>query len=362
MKLEPVFAILLAISILSQSLYAQTFVTDKKEPRSFLLASGTQPIAIYTDTHDDWLVHKTAELLQHDIEMVTGKKPNIISSLSSSPKQLIIIGTIDSCDLIGKLASEKKLKMDSVKGKWEAFTLQTIQNPFKDVQHALVIAGSDKRGAAYGAFELSQQMGVSPWYWWADVPVKKKNEVYIKSGTYNYSSPSVKYRGIFINDEAPAFSGWTREKFGGVNHLVYEKMFELLLRLKANYLWPAMWGNAFNDDDTLNPVLANKWGVVMGTSHHEPMLRAQQEWKRYGKGAWDYTKNDSVLRTFWRKGIENMDHHESLVTVGMRGDGDELMTQGTAIGLLERIVADQRKIIAEVTGKSASQTPQVWAL
>jgi len=123
-----------------------------------------------------------------------------------------------------------------------------------------------------------------------------------------------------------------------------------------------MWGNAFNDDDTLNPVLANKWGIVMGTSHHEPMMRAQQEWKRYGKGAWDYTKNDSVLRAFWRKGIEHMDHHESLVTVGMRGDGDEPMTKGTAIDLLERIVADQRKIIAEVTGKPASQTPQVWAL
>src|SRR5690242_2301624 len=157
MKLRSVFVVLLAI--LSNILYAQTFVTDKKEPGSFLLASGTQPIAIYTDTHDDWLVHKTAELLQHDIEMVTGKKPDIVSNLSSSPKQLIIIGTVDSCDLIGKLANEKRLNMDSVKGRWEAFTLQTIQTPFKEVQHALVIAGSDKRGAAYGAFELSQQMG-----------------------------------------------------------------------------------------------------------------------------------------------------------------------------------------------------------
>ena len=123
-----------------------------------------------------------------------------------------------------------------------------------------------------------------------------------------------------------------------------------------------MWGNAFNDDDTLNPILANKWGIVMGTSHHEPMLRAQQEWKRYGKGPWDYTKNDSVLKAFWKKGIENMDHHESIVTIGMRGDGDMPMTQGTAIGLLEKIVAAQRKIIEDVTGKPASQTPQLWAL
>jgi Glycosyl hydrolase family 115/Gylcosyl hydrolase family 115 C-terminal domain len=147
-----------------------------------------------------------------------------------------------------------------------------------------------------------------------------------------------------------------------VNHLVYEKMFELLLRLKANYLWPAMWGNAFNDDDTLNPILADKWGIVMGTSHHEPMLRAQQEWKRYGKGQWNYDSNKVELDQFWRKGIENMDHHESIVTIGMRGDGDMPMTQGTAIDLLERIVSDQRKIIEDVTGKPASETPQDWAL
>ncbi len=205
-------------------------------------------------------------------------------------------------------------------------------------------------------------MGVSPWYWWADVPVKKKKEIYIKSGIYNDGSPSVKYRGIFINDEAPAFSGWTKEKFGGVNHLVYEKVFELLLRMKANYLWPAMWGNAFNDDDTLNPVLANKYGIVMGTTHHEPMLRAQQEWKRYGKGQWNYDSNEIVLKDFWKKGIEKMDSHESIVSIGMRGDGDMPMTLGSNISLLERIVHDQRKIIEDVTQKPASATPQLWAL
>ena len=178
----------------------------------------------------------------------------------------------------------------------------------------------------------------------------------------NYNSPSVKYRGIFINDEAPAFAGWTKEKFGGFNHLVYEKMFELLLRLKANYLWPAMWGNAFNDDDKVNPVLADQYGIVMGTSHHEPMLRAQQEWKKYGTGAWNYNSNDSVLRSFWKKGIQNMGTHESIVTIGMRGDGDEPMTQGTAISLLEKIVADQRKIIEDVTLKPAAKQPQLWAL
>ena len=359
---KKLFLTIFANLLIMQFLFSQNFVAEKNELGAFPVVTSSQTTSIYVDENDDWLVHKAASLLQNDIEMVTGKKPEIISTLPSTIKNVIIIGTIGQSSLIQKLATEKKLDVTNIKGKWETFKLQTINNPLKGIENAFVIVGSDKRGAAYGVFELSQEIGVSPWYWWADVPVKKKNEIFIKKGAYKFGPPSVKYRGIFINDEAPAFSGWTKEKFGGVNHLVYEKMFELLLRLKANYLWPAMWGNAFNDDDTLNPILANKYGIVMGTSHHEPMLRAQQEWKRYGKGAWDYTTNDSVLRAFWKKGIENMDHHESIVTIGMRGDGDKPMTQGTAIDLLEKIVADQRKIIEEVTGKPASQTPQDWAL
>ena len=353
---------------------------DKSMPGAFPIvssgATSARAAAIYVAPTDDWLVHQSATLLQHDIEMVTGRRPELISTIPSSGN-VIIIGTIAGCPSIDSLAAAHRLTLDSIKGKWEASTIATLDGTANRPSrghgnsllkapgapsHALVIAGSDKRGTAYGVFELSRQMGVSPWYWWADVPAKQHKEVYIKPGVYRYGSPSVKYRGIFINDEAPAFSGWAKEKFGGANHLVYEKIFELLLRLKANYLWPAMWANAFNDDDTLNPVLADKWGIVMGTSHHEPMLRAQQEWKRYGHGPWDYTTNQSVLRSFWRKGIEHMDHHESIVTIGMRGDGDKPMTEGTATQLLENIVTDQRKIITEVTGKPASQTPQLWAL
>jgi hypothetical protein len=353
--------LLFAVLFVSLTVSAQTFVTSKKEAGAFAIASP-EGATIYVDPGDDWLVNKAATLLQNDIEKVTGKKPVIVNNLSSAGKNVIIIGTLEGSPTIKKLVSSKKINPNTIRGKWEASQLQVVANPLPGVQNALVISGSDKRGTAYGVFELSKQLGVSPWYWWADVPAKKKERVYVRKGMYTYNSPSVKYRGIFINDEAPAFSGWTKQKFGGVNHLVYEKMFELLLRLKANYLWPAMWGNAFNDDDTLNPVLANKWGIVMGTSHHEPMLRAQQEWKRYGRGPWDYTKNDTVLRDFWRKGIQNMGNHESIVTIGMRGDGDMPMTQGTATTLLERIVADQRKIIEEVTGKPASKTPQLWAL
>ncbi|RZL10537.1 MAG: glycosyhydrolase, partial [Hymenobacter sp.] len=175
-------------------------------------------------------------------------------------------------------------------------------------------------------------------------------------------TPKVKYRGIFLNDEAPALTGWAKEKFGGINSKMYEHVFELILRLKGNYLWPAMWGNAFNDDDKRSPELADTYGIVMGTSHHEPMQRAQQEWKRYGHGPWNYQTNDTTLRRFWRQGIRNMGSHESIVTMAMRGDGDEPMSEGSNIALLEKIVADQRQILAEETHKPADQTPQLWAL
>ncbi len=341
--------------------HAQEFVTDKNEGHDFPIVTSRGATAIYTSGDDHWLVHKAAELLQQDIEMITGRRPAILDTLPSAAGNLIIIGSLDRSPLVSRLADGHKIGSGS-KGKWEAYSLQVTDHPLKGIGRALVISGSDRRGTAYGVFELSRQIGVSPWYWWADVPVKKKKEVYVRSGNWQYASPAVKYRGFFINDEAPAFSGWTRAKFGGVNHQVYEKVFELLLRLKANYLWPAMWNNAFNDDDSLNPVLADKYGIVMGTSHHEPMLRAQREWKRYGSGPWNYATNEDTLKAFWKKGIEHMGSHESIVTVGMRGDGDKPMTQGSPVDLLERIVKDQRSIIREVTGKDPSATPQLWAL
>ncbi|MCF3107719.1 glycosyl hydrolase 115 family protein [Niabella sp. CC-SYL272] len=356
------YALIAWAVLLSAAAYAQELIVEKKTATVFPVATNDGAAFIYIDAGEDSLVHKAARLLQDDIERVTGKRPVVTSGLGGSLKNVIMIGTVERSATIRTLASRGKINTRSLEGKWEAFQLQTVRNPVAGVQNALVITGSDRRGAAYGVAELSAKMGVSPWYWWADVPVKRKPELFFKNGIYHYPSPSVKYRGIFLNDEAPALSGWTKEKFGGFNHKMYERVFELLIRLKANYLWPAMWGNAFNDDDTLNPVLAHQWGIVMGSSHHEPMLRAQTEWKRYGKGAWNYETNEAGLKTFWKKGIENMRDHESIVTVGMRGDGDEPMTQGTAIQLLERIVADQRKIITQVTGKPASETPQLWAL
>ncbi len=344
------------------AMFAQSFIVFNKQENTWNITDPKQNLSIYTDDTDDWLVQKSAALLQSDLEKVIGRNIALTHDLQHAQENLIIIGSIKGSTTINSLKESHQINVDAINSQWEAFQLQTVEKPFKNVSKAFIITGSDKRGTAYGVFEFSKQAGVSPWYWWADVPIEQHKNIFIKNGIHTFKSPTVQYRGIFINDEAPAFSGWAKEKFGGVNHHVYEKIFELLLRLKANYLWPAMWGNAFNNDDTLNPILANKYGIVMGTSHHEPMMRAQQEWKRYGHGEWNYQTNQAVLDSFWKKGIENMDHHESIVTIGMRGDGDEPMTTGTATALLEKIVARQRKIIEEVTHLPAAETPQVWAL
>jgi hypothetical protein len=339
---------------------AQNIISEKNIPGAFSIASSQKATIIYTDALDYEVVQKAASLLQSDIEMLTGKKSELVTTMPSSGN-IIIVGSSDRSALIQKLVKEKKLNIDRIKGKWEAYQVQVVDQPVKGIASALVITGNDRRGAAYGVFELSQQMGVSPWYWWADVPVKKKKEIYLTATSLKSDAPKVKYRGIFINDEAPALSGWSKEKFGGFNHRFYEKVFELILRLKGNYLWPAMWGNAFYDDDSLNMKTADDYAIVIGTSHHEPLMRAHDEWRRYGKGKWDYDSNEVRLKEFWRGGMKRATN-EKIVSVGMRGDGDAPMSRQTATALLERIVKDQRRIIEEVTGKPASETPQLWAL
>jgi hypothetical protein len=341
-------------SLLSASGWAQSILADKS-------AFAVTTAVIYVDSHEPELVKTAATLLQQDIEQVTGKKVPIVTEINQARKAVIIIGTLPQSAFLKQLVSQKKLKTTAVAGQWEASLVQTIRNPASGVDHALVIAGADRRGAAYGVFELSKQMGVSPWYWWADVPVTKRKELYINETIALTDAPKVKYRGLFINDEAPALSGWTKEKFGGFNHTFYEKFFELVLRLKGNYIWPAMWGNAFYADDSLNIKAADKYGVVIGTSHHEPLMRAHDEWRRAGGGAWNYETNKEKLQQFWRDGIKRATN-EKIVSIGMRGDGDAPMSRETATALLERIVADQRTIISDVTGKPASETPQLWAL
>ncbi|MGN6423198.1 MAG: glycosyl hydrolase 115 family protein [Asticcacaulis sp.] len=342
------------------------------------LIHDSRPVAVYVDAEAEKPVARVASDFAADLGRVSGTDAQIVHSLDGVTGDVVVIGEMGHSSLIDAWVKAGKLNVSPIQGQWEAYAQQVID--LSNGHHALVITGADKRGAIYGTYDISAKMGVSPWYWWADVPTQHKDNLYVTAGL-RHDQPVVKYRGFFINDEEPSFGGWAREKFGGINHELYAKVFELDLRLKGNYLWPAMWGKAIADDDPQSLDTADDYGIVLGTSHHEPMTRAQEEWHRHQDqgvtgGAWDYTKNADNLNTFWRGGIERMVAcsssdsgsttkkcgHEDVVTIGMRGDGDEPMTEGGAIPLLESIVTDQRQIIADVTGKPASETPQVWAL
>ena len=353
---------ILLLLLAQQKAFAQIGITAFEANASFTIVSDKEKAQIILDVDDHTLVKKSASFLANDINLVTGVQPDIVNKIPATSRHVIIIGSLDKSGLIKRLIANKKIDISNIKGKWEAFFIQVVKDPLPGIKKALVIAGTDRRGTAYGVFEISKTIGVSPWYWWADVPVPKKPFLYISGSGPVTDAPKIKYRGIFINDEAPALSNWSREKFDGFNHKFYEKVFELMLRLKANYLWPAMWGNAFYDDDKLNIKSADDFGIVIGTSHHEPLMRAHDEWRRYGNNQkWNYDSTEAGLKKFWHEGMERATN-EKIVSIGMRGDGDEPMSRETATALLERIVADQRKIIADVTKKPAHQTPQLWAL
>jgi Glycosyl hydrolase family 115/Gylcosyl hydrolase family 115 C-terminal domain len=317
---------------------------------------------LYVDANDYPGVTRAVKDLQADIQRVTDCTAKIANQTDNLGPAVILIGTLGKSSLIDRLVQEKKIDVAGITGQWESFRIQTVKNALPGIASALVIAGSDKRGTIYGIYDLSEQIGVSPWYWWADVPVRHQDTLTVKPGAYTQGPPAVKYRGIFLNDEAPALTGWVKEKYGNYSHEFYEKVFELILRLKGNYLWPAMWNNAFSEDDPLNPKLADEYGIVMGTSHHEPMMRAQQEWKRHGSGPWDYSKNAPFLRQFWEQGLQRNKDYENIVTIGMRGDGDMPMSESANIALLEQIVSDQRKITSDVYHREAATVPQDWAL
>ena len=270
-----------------------SYIADAPSSGSFPIAANGHASPIYVDANDDAGVVRAAHDLQSDIHRITAETPNITHG-APLPANVILIGTIGSSTIIDQLIRDKKIDVGAIRGKWESNLIQVVSHPSPGVESALVIAGSDKRGTIFGIYDVSEQIGVSPWYWWADVPVPHRDALYVKSGRYVEGEPAVKYRGIFLNDEAPSLTNWVNEKYGGFNHFFYERLFELLLRLKANYLWPAMWNSAFYEDDPLNGKLANEYGIVMGTSHHEPMMRAFQEWQRHDTAPWDYATNAAI--------------------------------------------------------------------
>jgi hypothetical protein len=239
-------------------------------------SSDGRPAFVVVDAADLPAVRRVAADLQRDLAQVagaTGSRERRGQVPGRHPRR-----ARQASPLVDRLIAEGKLDVTGVSGQWEGFVQQVVDHPLPGVPRALVIAGADRRGAIFGAYDLSERIGVSPWTWWADVPVQVRKDLAVSAGR-RVQKPVVKYRGIFLNDEDPALSGWARKNsFGGVNHQMYEKVFELILRLRGNYLWPAMWGKSIFEDDLLSAQRADEYGVVLGTSHHEPMMRAQKDW------------------------------------------------------------------------------------
>jgi hypothetical protein len=356
----------------------EQFISYEKVKGAFTISASGKSTPLLISSKEWPGVKRAFRDLKTDIGKVTSSVPELSYDTIPHSKEIIIAGTIGKSELIDNLIRNKKIVTDSITGKWEAFLIQVVKKPFKGVKKALVIAGSDKRGTIYGIYEVSKQIGVSPWYWWADVPVARKENLFFRPVSYIDGSPSVKYRGIFLNDEAPDLTNWIRAKYGYVTqsdnppvppgvanygHEFYTKLFELLLRLKANYLWPAMWNNAFNEDDPENPRLADEYGIVMGNSHQEPMLRAQKEWnRRYQRkiGSWNYAKNPDIAKVpqLWCLYKEVQDYYKA----GMRVPDDvTLLWADPPSNSLRAIKLKQVEVLPEAEmGVSVEGSEAVW--
>ncbi|KZL87606.1 hypothetical protein CI238_01395 [Colletotrichum incanum] len=325
--------------------------------------------------------------LANDFEQITGTKPPVHSWTDSGQSNstlgrritnstiftdiVVIAATVDS-PLIHKLESDAKIGFGDIRGRWETFRTVVVRNPLPGVSRGLVIAGSDKRGAMFGVYTLAEQSGQSPLHWWADVPATKHEKIYALNKITTHGEPSVKYRGLFINDEAPALVGWWGRKINITDFTLdsefYEHVFDLLVRLKANFIWPAMWasfvpkpGRIFFTDDPRNQQLADDYGIVVSTSHHEPMQRASNEWKQEPRGDWDWVNNKGNVTAFMDEGVQRARKNETYFTLGMRGTNDGPIQADDPIAVLEDVFATEREILAKYYG-NVTAANQVWTI
>jgi hypothetical protein len=373
---------------------AGTYVSTAGGAGRFPLVAAGKAATLVVSASDHPGVTRVVNDLQADIERVTGVRPAVSTGPVPSRGDVVLIGTIGRSPLIDDLVARGKLDVKGIAGKWETSLEQVVADPLPGVRRAFVIAGSDQRGTIYGAYDVSKEIGVSPWYWWDDVPSRHRDALYVLPGRHSQGTPKVKYRGFFINDENPALGTWAPRFFGpglaagypnGFNAKFYARVFEVMLRLKANYLWPAVWGRAFAEDDPQNHRTATAYGVVMGTSHEAPMMRGIEEWNRHavpavrdsagnivtpgsdpygGTGEWSFRRNGEAIKKYWADGIRRMKEQdfEGVVTLGMRGNGDVGLPDGDGIELMQSILAAQRQILADESGEDVTTIPQVQTL
>ncbi|MDE7323497.1 MAG: glycosyl hydrolase 115 family protein [Lachnospiraceae bacterium] len=342
------------------------------------IADGARQAKIFVSAEEYSGVKKIAQKVLNDLWIVTDRKYELTEG--APPEQeacdCIIAGTIGRSTVLDLMAKEGRLDLSQVRGKREVYSFGIIEKKGAEAHHTLVIAGSDKRGTIYGLFHLSELIGVSPWIYFADVMPDKKNQVILTEDVNTLSKePSVKYRGFFINDEWPSFGNWTFRHFGGFTAEMYDKVFELLLRLKGNYLWPAMWTSSFSLDGPgmANALLADEYGIVMSNSHHEPCLRHSEEWDLvkgedsiYGS-EWNFDRNKAGLTQYWRDGLKRNGGLENIITLGMRGERDSEILGHAAtlkenIDYLKEVITTQNQLIRECVDDNLDQVPRMLAL
>jgi len=363
--------ILLFLLLVPRITYSQIEVSHKIQPGEscFAIAGIKKATDIYFDTADFELVKKVGSFFMQDVERVTGKRGNLTHERSQFRENVIIIGTIGHCSPIDALISSKRLDVAPIVNQWERFMIKTIDKPFPGVKKALIVAGSDRRGTAYGVFSISEAIGVSPWYWWADVPVQKSHELYIKSGSLISKAPSVRYRGIFLNDEDWGLKPWASKlmdpALNDIGPNTYARVFELMLRLKANYLWPAMHAcsGAFNKYEE-NRLVADSFGIIMGSSHCEPLLfNNASEWDRKTMGEWNYITNKTGILEQLEKRVRSNASYENVYTLGLRGLHDAGMignlTQQEQVINLQNAINDQRDLLKKYIDAPIESIPQV---
>lgn len=361
-----VFAI---ISTLPTLRAQDAWIHEQAQPGDFTLAAeGTTPAIVYSES-DYKVVSIAAHDLASDIERVSGIHTDVVTQRPSQADRLVVVGTLGRSPLIDELVSSGKLDVAKLRGSWETFLIATVTSPWPDVRDALVIAGSDRRGTAFGVYELSQAIGVSPWHWWSDVPPAKKSALHVASGVRRFGPPSVQYRGIFINDEDWGLQPWAAKTFepetGNLGPKTYQRVFELLLRLKANTLWPAMHAcsTPFNAIPA-NAALADDYAIVMGSSHAEPMLRNNVgEWKAPHED-YNYVTHRDDVRAYWEQRVRENGKFENLYTLGMRGIHDSgiqgAKTDAERIQILEQVFADQRQMLTQHVNPEVERVPQIF--
>ncbi|WBL21641.1 glycosyl hydrolase 115 family protein [Zunongwangia sp. HRR-M8] len=338
-----------------------------QEVNSFSLVDENEISTIVIDDSEAEVVKIAGNLLKNDIKNISGKIPNLGNSLEEN---IVLAGTLGKSKWINQLVYSNKIDVSDIEGKWETYKILVVENPFDEVKKALVIIGSDRRATAYGLLEISRKIGVSPWEWWADVVPEKMQNIQLNIASETFGEPSVKYRGIFLNDEDWGLQPWAANTFepetNDIGPKTYAKVFELLLRLRANTIWPAMHSStkAFYHYPE-NKKVADDYAIVVGSSHAEPMLsNINAEWDHETMGDYRYDTNASSIKKFFEKRTKATANYEGIYTLGMRGEHDSPMIVGnedvtSQVSLLENVINDQREILKKYKADYPN-TPQAF--